>query len=194
MRASIVLLITALLAGCSPYSLVRPARVPVAFGSMLVTPTIAWNKVPNRVSDGARQESWTQNGQALDNITFIGGLADGEALAKQQPNDTRKVPVFRASMTPQDLVSMVESYYRIRAGAPVFSITEVKPTQFLGSQAVQVSYDYVLPDKLKRRGRMVLAIIDKKLYAMSVVGATTHYFDAALPEFETLASSAVIRS
>ncbi len=193
MRGLIVLLVCNLLAGCvSGYRLVQPASIPVAQGSITVTPSIAWNRIPTGALDIAREESWTQNGQALDSITFIGGLPSGEAIARQQPKEYRKVPVFRASMTSQDLLSMVDSYYRIKVGAALFVTTDVAPATFLGKQAMQVSYDYILADGVKRRGRMLLAVANDKLYAMSVVGTALHYFGAALPQFESLAASASI--
>lgn len=179
------------LSGCvTGYTLVPPAPVKVAQGSMLVSPSIAWNKTPKGPYDIVREENWTQNGPVLDSIGFIGGLPDGEAIAKQRPKDDHKVPVFRASMTPQDLVSMVESYYRIKAGATVFETTSVKPVTFLGTPAVQFNYNYVGADEVKRRGRSVVAILNKKLYLMSLDGAAVHYFDAALPTFEAMAASA----
>jgi uncharacterized protein YceK len=184
---------TLLLGGCAPmYSLVKPAPVKVAQGAMQVTPTIAWNKQPHGPFDIPSEENWTQNGPMLDSIGFIGALADGQAIAKQRPKDDRKVPVFRATMTPQDLVSMIESYYRIKVGATVFETVSVKPANFLGTTGIQFNYNYVGADEVKRRGRSLVAIVDKKLYLMSLDGAVLHYFDAALPAFEALAASATI--
>ncbi len=182
-----------LLQGCvAGYTLVKPEPVKVARGALLVTPTIAWNKVPKGPFDIPGEENWTQNGPILDSIGFIGALPDGQAIARQRPKDDRKVPVFRATMTPQDLVSMVESYYRIKAGATVFDTVSVKPTTFLGTTGIRFNYSYVGADEVKRRGCSVLAIVDKKLYLMSLDGAALHYFDSALPAFEALAASATI--
>jgi hypothetical protein len=96
------------------YTLVSPAPVKVAKSTMKVTPSLPWNRAPKSALDVPSQEVWTQNGPLLDEITFIGGVTSGQAIAKQRPKDDRKVPVFRADMSPQDLVSMIESYYRIR--------------------------------------------------------------------------------
>lgn len=190
---TLLLASTLLLQGCvAGYTLVKPEPVKVAHGAMLVTPAIAWNKVPKGPFDIPSEENWTQNGPILDSIGFIGGLTDGQAIARQRPKDDRKVPVFRATMTPQDLVSMVESYYRIKAGATVFETVSVKPTTFLGTTGIRFNYSYVGADEVKRRGCSVLAIVDKKLYLMSLDGAALHYFDSALPAFEVLAASATI--
>jgi hypothetical protein len=95
-------------------------------------------------------------------------------------------------MTPQDLVSMIESHYRIKAGVTVFETLGVKPVTFLGQPGMQFDYRYVSGDEVKRRGRSVLAVIESKLYLMSLDGAAVHYFDAALPEFEQMVATAGI--
>jgi hypothetical protein len=190
-KVLVVVLCAVWLSGCvAGYTLVPVAPVAVAKGSMKVKPLRAWNRAPKNYYDVPGQENWTQNGPLLDGITFIGGIASGQAIAKQKPKDDRKVPVFRSDMTPQDLVSMIESYYRIRGGATVFESTGVKPTMFLGKQAIQFDYSYVGGDEVKRLGRTVVAVMDGKLFLVSLDGAAIHYFAAALPDFEALVTSA----
>jgi hypothetical protein len=192
MKRLILVFIGALmLSGCVPtYTLVKPQPLAVAKGSMKVQPSIAWNKAPKTAFDIPQEENWTQNGPMLDTITFIGGLKDGQAIARQRAKDEQKVPPFRSNMTPQDLVSMVESYYRIKARATVFETTGVSPTTFLGQNGIEFNFSYVTGDEVKRRGRALLAIVDGHLYFMSLDAAALHYFDAALPEFVKIASSA----
>jgi len=184
-------LVMLLVEACVPaYTLVAPQTVTVAHGTMRVKPSIAWNRAPRGPQDVPSLEAWTQNGPLLDGITFIGAVPSGQAITKQKAKDDRQVPVFRSDMTPQDLVAMVESYYRVTAGATVFQTTGVKPTRFLSAAAVQFDYDYVGRDDVKRRGRSVLAVVDGKLFVVSLYGAASHYFEAALPEFEALVASA----
>ena len=181
------------LSGCIPtYSLVRADKsVPVASGTMKVKPAIDWNKAPPGASSMLKAEVWTQNGPVLDAIVFLGGVKDGTAIVQQQKKEERKVPVFQSSMTPQDLVAMVESYYRIRAGATIFETENLKPTTFLGSKGLDFSYRYIGSDNVKRRGRTVLAVIDQRLYLMTLDGAV-YYFGAAQPQFEALLASATL--
>ena len=180
------------LAGCVPsYSLVKPAPTKVAAGTLQVQPRNAWNRAPRLPANIAREESWTQNGLILDSIGFIGGVEDGAAIVKQQKKDAQKVPVFRTTMGPQDLVSMIESYYRIR-GVSVFQTLSIKPVKFVGEGGVQFDYEFIAADEIKRRGRAVMAISQSKLYVMNLNAAAVHYFDAALPEFEVLVASAKV--
>ena len=181
------------LSGCvTGYKLVPPGQVPVAQGAMTVRTAVAWNKGPQGFSDLPQEEGWTQNGPVLDGVYFVGALPDGQSMIKQRPKDDRKVPAFRATMTPQDLVSMIETAYRIRAGAKVFETTGVKPITFLGQQGLQFDYTYVGDDDISRRGRSVVAVVNGKLYMMALEATALHYFDAALPEFESMTASAAI--
>lgn len=181
------------LAACTPaYTLVSPAATTVGKGGLTVQPTLAWNRIPRGSHDIKWEENWTRNGPMLDVISFIDGLPDGEAIARQRTKDDQKVPVFRASMTPQDLVSMIESFYRIKAGASIFETTAVEPRTFLGQPGLQFDYVYVGGDEVKRKGRSFAAIINGKLYLMALDGAASHYFDAALPEFERMAAGATL--
>jgi uncharacterized protein YceK len=194
MRNLIGLLTTlVLLSGCATgYSLVSPKQVSVARGAITVTPSVAWNKAMKGPLDIPEEETWTQNGPLLDAITFIGAVPEGKAIARQRPKDDRKVPVFRADMTPQDLVSMVETCYRIKKNATVFETIGVAPATLAGHQAIQFDYSFVAPDEVRRRGRALIAVVGGKFYMMALEGAALHYFDAALPEFETIATSASI--
>ena len=181
------------LAACTPaYTLVPPAPVSAARGAIKVQPAMAWNKVPRTASDVKWEENWTRNGLLLDGLSFIGGLPDGEAIARQRRTDDQKVPVFRANMTAHDLVSMIESFYRIKAGASIFETTAVVPATFLGKPGLQFDYAYVGADEVRRKGRGLAAIINGKLYLMALVGTASHYFDAALPEFQAMAASATL--
>lgn len=179
--------------GFGGYSLVRPGPRAVAARKITVTPAEAWNRVPRGIYDIAEEENWTLNGPILDSVSFIGGLKDGRAIVRQRRRDDRQVPVFRANMTPPEIVAMIETFYRIRAGAAEFGMTGLKPSTFLGRQGFQLDYDYLDQNEIKRRGRTYGAVIDGKLYLMLLDATRMHYFDAALGGFETMAHSAVLR-
>lgn len=186
-------LISALSLGAcaAPYKLVPPGIVQVANSAIVVQPTSSWNRIPGG-SDAIRwQESWTRNGPLLDAIVFVGALPDGEALVRQKKKDDRQVPLFRSSMSPEDLVSMIETSYRAR-GVPVFKVRSVEPTRFLRAAGIQLDYTFIPADQLPRKGRCVMAIIDGKLYLMKVEGAASHYFDSVQPEFEEILASATL--
>ena len=195
-----VLAALALLSACAGggggfgyYSLIRPEPVKVARGSMEVTPTIRWNRVPRGYSDISREENWTLNGPLLDSLSYIGGLENNKKIVQQRRKADRKVPNFRADMSPPEIAAMIESLYRIRAGASTFNMTNLSPRTFLGHPGFQFDYDYLGGDEVERRGRAVGAIINGRFYLALFDAARMHYYGAGLPEFERIVETARLR-
>jgi hypothetical protein len=194
----------ALLSGCAGgsggygglgryFQLIQPQPVSVARGSMTVTPTVQWNRMPRTQYDISREENWTLNGPFLDGLSFIGGLQSGSRITVQRRRDDQQVPYFRADMMPQEIASMIESFYRIRGGSLSFEMTGLQPRTFLGQQGFQFDYDHLGGNEVDRRGRAVGAVIGDRLYLILFDAARLHYFDAGLPEFERIVNSAVLR-
>ena len=172
------------------YGLVEPGAESVARGSMTVVPTLRWNKAPRGPHDIDREENWTLNGPLLDGLTFIGGLENDKRIVQQRRKADRKVPNFRSDMTPQDIASMIESFYRIRAGSSRFEVTGLQPRNFLGQPGFQFDYEHLGGDEVERRGRAVGAIINGRFYLALFDAARMHYFGAGLPEYERIVQSA----
>jgi hypothetical protein len=189
--------LAAVLAGCaSGYTLV-PAAVPakVAAASFTVTPSAAWNKAPRGVDQPKYEEVWTADGPLLNSVTFYGGVPEGKALIKQRKKAEQQAPLFKASMLPQEVAEFVESTYRVTSGSTAFTVSSLRPATFAGAQGFAMDFDYVLQsDEVKRRGRAIGAIKDKKLYMMIYEGTATHYFDLYASEFDKVAASAQIIS
>ena len=179
--------------GFGGYDLVRPEPESVARGAMVVTPGTAWNKAPRGPYDISREENWTLNGPLLDGLTFIGGIDDNSRIVRQRRKADRLVPNFRADMTPQDIASMIESFYRIRAGSTRFEMTGLQPRQFLGQPGFQFDYAHLGGDEVERQGRAVGAIIGGRFYLALFDAAKMHYFPAGLPEFERIVASARLK-
>jgi hypothetical protein len=172
------------------YRLVPPGPESVARGSMMVTPTVRWNKAPRGPNDIAREENWTLNGPLLDGLTFIGGLENDKRIVQQRRKADRKVPNFRADMNPGEIAAMIESFYRIRAGSTRFEMAGLKPRQFLGQSGFQFDYVHLGGDEVERKGRAVGAIVGGRFYLALFDAARMHYFEAGLPEFERIVESA----
>lgn len=177
--------------GYGGYSLVRAKEVRVGDNSLAVTPPREWNRVSARVFTDIRDvEDWTQNGPYLDGISFVTGLKSGKALVYQRRRDDRQVPKFRANMTPFEIAAMVESLYRVRGGAVDFTTVGLVPRPFLGTNGFQYDFEHLDTDEVRRKGRAVGAVIDGKLYLILFDAARSHYFNAALPDFEAMVASA----
>jgi len=178
------------LTGCVPaYTLKKSGSTSVAGDSVVVQSSTAWNGVPKTALRTQWEEVWTHNGPLLESVSFIGGLPEGKTLLIQKKKAAQKVPLFRADMSPDDLVSMLEASYRIR-GVTVFTVQSVDLIQFLDGPGIRVRFDYAPGDGVSSKGESVFRVIDKKLYLMRLDGVSIHYFDAALSEFEQLVGSA----
>jgi hypothetical protein len=181
--------------GFSDYSAVNVKRVSVGNGNMTVVPPRPWNRqhaIP--FEDVGAVEDWTLNGPLLDGITFITGLKSGHFMVRQRRSDEQQVPKFRADMTPPEIAAMLESLYRVRGGAVDFHTLSIQPRPFLGADGFQFDYEHLDGDELWRRGRAVGAVIDGQLYLIMFDAARSHYYDAALPDFEAIVASAQLKA
>jgi hypothetical protein len=177
--------------GSGRYSLVRVAETRVGDDSMAVTPPREWNKISSSLFvDIHAVEDWTQNGPYLDGISFVTGLKDGKALVYQRSRDNRQVPKFRSNMTPLEITAMIESLFRVRAGAVDFKTVALSPRSFMGYNGFQYDYEHLDSDEVRRKGRAVGAVIDGRLYLILFDAARSHYYGALLPDFEAVVNSA----
>ena len=180
--------------GFSSYSAVPVKRVAVGDGSMIVSAPRPWNRHrPITFEDVRQVEDWTLNGVSLDAISFVTGLKDGKSLIRQRRRTSQQVPIFRSNMTAPEVAGMIESLYRVRGGSVDFKTLGLQPRPFLGSNGFQLDYEHLDDDELWRRGRAVGAVIGGRLYLILIDAARSHYWDAALPDYEALVTSAELR-
>jgi hypothetical protein len=177
--------------GSSYYSLVRVQRVNVGDGSISVAAPRPWNRQRARLFEDIRDvEDWTLNGPYLDGITFVTSLKSGAYLIRQSKRSDQQVPKFRSDMTPPEIVAMLESLYRVKGGAVDFRTLSLQPRPFLATGGFQLDYEHLDSDELWRRGRAVGAVINGQLYLILFDAARSHYYGAALPDFEAIVASA----
>jgi hypothetical protein len=177
--------------GFSDYALVRVHRVQVGDGSLSVAPPRPYNRHRRILfADVHDVEDWTLNGPILDGISFVSGLKSGRYLIRQRKSADQQVPKFRSDMTPPEITAMLESLYRVRGGAVELKTTSLQPRPFLGANGFQWDYEHLDTDELWRRGRAVGVVIDGKLYLILLDAARAHYYDATLPDFESIVASA----
>ncbi len=189
------------LAGCSGlgggalgqggYSLIRARSVSVGNNSVAVTPPREWNRQWARLFDDvAVVEDWTLNGPLLDGISFVTGLKGGSYLIRQNKQADRQVPKFRSDMTAPEITAMLESLFRVRGGAIDFRTIALAPRPFLGANGFQFDFEHLDSDEVWRRGRAVGAVINGRLYLTMLDATRSHYFAAALPDYEAITNSA----
>jgi hypothetical protein len=178
----------------SPYNLARQGRAyNVGNGAMSVVPPRPWNRTERSIfylSDVRWVEDWTLNGPYLDGITFVTALPDNERLVRESRRADRQVPKFRREMTAPEIASLIETWFRVRGGTVDFRTLALIPRPFLGAPGFQFDYEHLDGDELWRKGRAVGAVIDGRLYMMLYDAARSHYYEAALPDFEAMVGSA----
>lgn len=181
--------------GFGNYSAVPVRRVAVGDDTMIVSAPRPWNRHRPIFFEDIRQvEDWTLNGPLLDGISFVTGLKDRKSLVRQRRTANQQVPMFRSNMTPPEVAAMIESLYRVRGGSVEFRTLALQPRPFLGAaNGFQLDYEHLDDDELWRRGRAVGAVIDGRLYMILLDAARSHYWDAALPDYEALVASAELR-
>jgi hypothetical protein len=180
--------------GYSSYALVRVHRVNVGDGSLSVVAPRPWNRHRSILwADVQDVEDWTLNGPYLDGISFVSGLKSGRYLIRQSKRADQQVPKFRSDMTPPEIVAMLESLYRVKGGAIDFRTLSLQPRPFLGTNGFQLDYEHLDSDELWRKGRAVGAVINGQLYLILYDAARSHYYAAALPDFESIVGSAQLR-
>ena len=180
--------------GISDYSLVRVHRVNVGDDTLAVSAPRPWNRHRPILFEDIRQvEDWTLNGPLLDGMSFVTGLKDGKSLIRQRRTRSQQVPIFRSNMTPPEIAAMIESLYRVRGGAVDFRTLSLQPRPFLGTNGFQLDYEHLDEDELWRRGRVVGAVINGELYMILLDATKAHYWDATLPDFESVVASAQLR-
>ena len=173
------------------FSLVRARSVAVGNDSLVVTPPREWNRISARLFVDIREvEDWTLNGIYLDGITFVTGLKSGAYIVRQDKSEYRQVPKFRSDMTAPEIASMLESLFRVRGGAVDFKTLNLSPRPFLGTNGWQFDFEHLDGDEVWRKGRAVGTTMDGRLYLILYDAARSHYYAAALPDFEAIVGSA----
>jgi hypothetical protein len=164
-------------------------RTLVAKSHLAITPASEWNKLAER--PGRHAESWTIDGDALNEVTFYGGIVPGKTLFDEVDKRNRPLPRVSATMLITDIPVLFESSYRIALSTPLITIDTVQPATFAGRKGVRFTYSFVKQnEEVHRRGEARAAMIDGALYMITYEAPALHYFDKSLGAFRQLADSA----
>ena len=180
--------------GGSDYALVRAEPRAVGDGSMVVTPPREWNRTRAHLfADVRAVEDWTLNGPYLDGVSFISGLKSGKAIVRQDRQEYRQVPKYRADMTPPEVAAMLESLYRVRGGAVDFKTLALAPRPFMGQSGYQFDFEHLDGDEVWRKGRAVGTTVNGRLYLTLYDAVRSHYYNAAIADYEAITESARLK-
>lgn len=164
--------------------------VEVAKSAMRVTPVRDWNSLSIR--PGKKAETWTLDGEQLNDVTFYGGIAPGEPLIRESSKKHKPLPKFTSETLLVELPELLEGTYRTEKGIGTFSVTGSNPDRFLGSEGIRFTYEFVDADNLPRKGEARAALIKGQLFMATFDAPRLHYFDATLDDFHVLTDSATL--
>lgn len=189
--AIVVLFMT--LAGCvaTTFTMVAPGIVSVE--SLQVSPDNAWNLAPPMLSPASRKNTqvWTQDGLLLDRLIIIPGVADGETIFEDDRRDAA-LPVFRATMLPNEIEELTESSIvkLFGEGGASVSTANLRPHRFGEHRGILFNLDIAVSDGPDYRGLVGSFIADDTLYMMLYFGAEPYYYEKHLAEAEAIITGA----
>jgi hypothetical protein len=162
--------------------------VEVADSNMTVTPSRDWNRLSGKV--GKQTESWTLDGEQLNDVTFFGGIEPGKPLVKERSKKHDPLPKFTETTLLVEVPELLEGTYRTYKELAAFTLGASAPTKFLGRDGVRFAYEFTDRDGLTRKGEAYAVIVDKRLYMTAFDAPRLYYYDRAIADFRALTASA----
>ena len=168
----------------------RPAgqRIAVAKSAMTVQPGTEWNKLSER--PGRNAETWTQDGDELNDLSFYGGIESGRPLFREVDKKNKPLPKVSATMLITDIPVLVENSYRIARDASSMTIDKIEPIAFAGNKGVRFTYTFSKQNEtLQRRGEARGAVVGGKLYLVTYEAPSLYYYDRSAAAARVVADS-----
>lgn len=194
----IVLALTSLVAAVTLPSAVvantyrEKGRVAKISGSGLaVTPPRDWNKLS--ASLGKKTETWTLDGEELNEVTFFAGIEPGKPLVREADKKHKPLPKFTSQTLLVEVPELVEGTYRAAKDIATFKVTQSKADRFLEHDGVRFTFEYTDNDGLPRRGEARATLIGGLLYMALFAAPRLSYYDRTLPDFHALTDSAQLK-
>jgi len=190
------LAVIALLACAAPASagntlIAKGQAVTVAKSALTITPNHEWNKMGAR--PGRNSETWTLDGDGLNDVTFYGGIDTDRTLFREVSKRVKPLPRFNATMLLTDIPALLENSYRIALATPLMTVESVAPCSFVGAKGITFTYSFTRPnEEVRRKGEGYAAIIAGKLYMTTFEAPDIYYYDRDIATFRALVASARI--
>lgn len=166
-------------------------KVLVAKSPLAVTPAGEWNRLGAR--PGRNSESWTLDGDLLNEITFYGGIVSGRTLFREVDRRNRPLPRVSATMLMTDIPALLESSYRIALNTPLMTIDSIEPVRFVGAPGVRFTYSFTRQgEDVRRLGEARAAMVGGQLYMMTYEAPALYYFARDIAAFRQIADSAAL--
>lgn len=164
--------------------------VAVASSKMVVTPPRDWNRLS--IKPGKRAETWTLDGEQLNDVTFYGGIEPGDPLIREVNKKRAPLPKLTQSTLLVEIPELLEATYRTAKEIGSFTLSSSSPDRFLGHEGIRFTYEYVDNDNLHRRGEARATLVEGVLYMTTYDAPKIHYFDKSLSDYRALSDTATL--
>ena len=170
-------------------SLVAPGlRSGIAGSNLSARPDGEWNRLSR--DEGKNVEIWTRDGDALNRVTFFGGIQPGKPLLRELDRKNQPLPKVQGNMLATDIPALLESTYRSQHAVNQMSIDSQEPGVLGGRKGIRFGYSFTrADDEVRRRGEGIGALVDGKLYLVVYEAPALHFFAKDLERYRQLAAS-----
>jgi len=170
-------------------SLVAPgAHTGIANSKLSANSQGEWNRL-SRV-DGKNVEVWTLDGDALNKVSFYGGIANGMPLLREPDKKRHPLPKVSGTMLMTDIPALLETTYRSLGIVNQMEIGEQSPAILGGRKAIRFTYTLTrAADQVRRKGEGIGTLVDGKLYLVTYEAPALHFFDKDIERYRQLAAS-----
>jgi hypothetical protein len=171
----------------------KQQKVAVAKSALTVTPDREWNKMGAR--PGRNSETWTIDGDGLNDVTFYGGIENDRTLFREVSKKTKPLPRFSSTMLLTDLPSLFENSYSIALDTQLMKIDAVEPTMFLGAKGIKFAFTFTRAgEEVRRKGEASAAIVGGKLYMITFEAPDVYYHQRDLPAYRAIVATATMET
>jgi len=174
-------------------SLVAPGPRPgIAKSTLSAKPTGEWNKLGPRY-DGKNVEIWTLDGDALNKVTFYGGIVTGSPLLREVDAKNTPLPKVAGGMIMTDIPGLLESTYRSQHAVDQMAIDVQEPATFGTFKAIRFTYTFTRSDdQVLRKGEAIGTFANGKLYLVTYEAPALYYFDKDVEKYRQLVTTLAI--
>lgn len=174
---------------CFANALVSPGHHgEIAKSKLAATPDSEWNKLSR--TDGKNTEIWTIDGDALNKVTFFGGIPSGTPLMREANKKQQPLPKVAGNMLITDIPALLESTYRSQFAVHHMQIDTQEPALLDGHKGIRFTYSFTrADDEVERKGEAVGAMVSGQLYLVTYEAPALYFFDKDVAKFRSLAAS-----
>jgi hypothetical protein len=171
---------------CFANALISPGPHPaIAQSRLSATPDGQWNRLSRR--DGKNVELWTLDGDALNKVTFFGGIPAGRPLLREIDKKNRPLPKVMGNMLITDIPALLESTYRSQFAVNQLQIESQEPALLDGNKGIRFIYAFTrADDEVLRKGEGIGAMVGGQLYLVTYEAPALYFFDKDLEKFHKL--------